>query len=763
MQTKVGALFFEIQAKISENFKTNIKKTETYVKDLILKMKEGEKEVDGFGKQLNKVGKILGIGFLADRLFAFGKASVQAFSNAQQSLLQFNNAQQNVAGTTKEQIEDLNEYILLLEKKTTIDDKSIRQAAQIYAQDQLSIENQKKLLKGTIDLAVANSKSNGGEIDVSGTAKALGLAITTGELGRLTKQNIAGITETQKAIFRTGTDAERTAILMKVLDDNAKGAGEALGKSFQGQINRAKDTLEDLQVALGEGLTIGFSNLVSNLVDTQKEVGVTTTMSENMGIGFIFLSGIITSVIATFKLLFSVFKAGITTIGAVAGIGIGFIVDRFRQLKDTIVAVGSSLSLLAQGKFKEAKESFKDAFKTAFTFDFKSTKLAIDAVSIAYEKQGKEINNNIALLKKGGESITQSKELYKGLKKDLDSTTIAKSNLNQATAREIDAQNDANEATDEAKKKLAEFNKEIVNAREESIKTSKALKEDLADSFKEFGESLVSNTKETQDNLAKIVVDAETKKQALLDKINAGGDNVADAQKELVEVQKILDARVGYEERQAKVIEDIRKRITEAGLDPQTLNLDNLSTTSLEKQIQQERINATLDEFTLFENTQNAKLLKLTEDFIYEASLIQKKIETQTNYEAELTTFLIDETAKRKEDFEQFATFQIQKYGEIANSLRQVIALQAQASLSASSTSSLPQFSKGGYVGSQGGEVHAGEFVIPRELVLANPALVSMLDRARNQTNNITINQNQAQGGDMTSATNELLWRLGKI
>lgn len=759
MQTKVGALFFEIQAIISESFKTNIKKTETDVKGASNQMKVAEKSADGFGKQLSKIGKLLGLGYLADRLFAFGKASVQAFSNAQQSLLQFNNAQQNVAGTTKEQIQDLNEYILLLEKKTTIDDKSIRQAAQIYAQDQLAIDLQKKLLKGTIDLAVANSKSNGGEIDVSGTAKALGLAITTGELGRLTKQNIAGITETQRAIFRTGTDAERTAILMKVLDDNAKGAGEALGKSFQGQINRAKDTLEDFQFALGEGLTIGFSNLVSNLMSTSKELGVTSTMSENMGVGFVFLSGIITSLIATFKLLVGGIKTAGILMLSIGGIFIGQLTDRFRNLKDTILNVGNSLILLSQGKFKEAKESFKNAF----VFDNKSTKFAIDAIKVAFADSNKEFKTNVDLLKKGGEAITQTKEIYKGLKKDLDSTTTAKSNLNKATAREIDAQNEAGEATDEAKKKLEEFNKEIVNAREESIKTSKALKEDLADSFKEFGESLVSNTKETQDNLAKIVVDAETKKQALLDKINAGGDNVADAQKELVEVQKILDARVGYEERQAKVIEDIRKRITEAGLDPQTLNLDNLSTTSLEKQIQQERINATLDEFTLFENTQNAKLLKLTEDFIYEASLIQKKIETQTNYEAELTTFLIDETAKRKEDFEQFATFQIQKYGEIANSLRQVIALQAQASLSASSASSLPQFSKGGYVGSQGGEVHAGEFVIPRELVLANPALVSMLDRARNQTNNITINQNQAQGGDMTSTTNELLWRLGKI
>jgi hypothetical protein len=147
MDTKVGQLFYEIVAKFDNNFSTNIKSSETSVKRLGTEMAESEKKSNSLGASLTKLAKGLGLLYLAKLAINFGKESVQAFANAQQSLLQFNNAQQNVAGTTKEQIEDLNKYILALEKKTTIDDKSIRQASQILAQDQISIENQKKLLK----------------------------------------------------------------------------------------------------------------------------------------------------------------------------------------------------------------------------------------------------------------------------------------------------------------------------------------------------------------------------------------------------------------------------------------------------------------------------------------------------------------------------------------------------------------------------------------------------------------------------------------
>lgn len=290
METKVGQLVYKIIAEYDGSFTSNIKKAETNVKELGKTMDKSEGSSNGLAKSLSNFAKAAGLAYLTKLFIDFGKASVQAFANAQQSMIQFNNAEQNVAGTTKEQIKDLNEYIQLLEQKTSIDDKSIRQAAQILAQDQISIQNQKKLLSGIIDLAVANSKANGGEIDVSGTGKAIGLAFAEGNLGRLVKQNVAGISEAQKALFAVGTEAQRTAILMQLMEENAGGAGEALGNSFQGKINKAKDSIEDLQVSVGLGLVVAMNALSVELNDVNVGLGGTENTGNILGKSFLAIS-----------------------------------------------------------------------------------------------------------------------------------------------------------------------------------------------------------------------------------------------------------------------------------------------------------------------------------------------------------------------------------------------------------------------------------------------------------------------------------------
>lgn len=758
MDTKVGQLFYEIVAKFDNSFSTNIKKAETNVKQLGSEMDKSEKKASGFGETLTKLAKGLGLLYLGKLILDFGKQSVQAFANAQQSMIQFNNAQMNVNGTTKEQIEDLNKYILALEKKTSIDDKSIRQASQIYAQDQLSIENQKKLLQGTIDLAVANSKANGGEVDVSGTAKALGLALSTGDLGRLTKQNIAGITETQKKMFELGDDTQRTAILMGILDQNAKGAGEALGKSFQGQINRAKDTLEDLQVAVGQGLSVALDVLAGQIGDTIGGFEIGEQKTNKLGVAFVYLAGLIGFVINTLKLM----GIGLVQVGLglfnLNRITLGFgkdVIGVFGKVRTAITSIGEAMVQVLKGNFKEAKDALKDGFDFSGVFD--NTKKALDAstesqnkLSAEFERTTKSIGSNLTTMVNAKEVYTQTATAQAKL-------TEAKSNLNKATERQREATEEEKKATEDAKKKLEDFTKQLVDTTTQSQKTSKELNENLTKSFKDFSKTISETFAETQQKLSEIVVDAENKKKELL----AKSDRTADDEAQLKKLQATLDARVGFEERSAKQIEAIRQRLKDAGLDPNSLQV-NTGQKTLEDQIAEARKNATLDEFTLFENTQNAKLLKLTNDFITETLLLKNKIDTQKKFEDELTTFLISENSKRTADIEAFAQNAIAKYGEMASSLRNVISLQAQAgAIRASATPTLPQFHDGGFVGSQGGQVHAGEFVVPSDIVSANPDLINMLDKARNQTNNITINTTPA--GDLRSASDELLWRLGRM
>lgn len=762
MDTKVGQLFYEISAKLDGNFNSNIKSAETNVKSLGKEMQKSEGKATSFADKLTNFAKAAGLVFLAKQVFDFGKTSVQAFANAQQSLIQFNNAQQNVAGSTKEQIESLNELVNELERKTSVDDKSIRQGAQILAQDQISIENQKKLLQGLVDLSVANSKANGGEVDVAGTSKAIGRAIATGELGALTKQNIVGIDETRIALFKLGNQAERTAIAAELLKENGAGAGEALGRSFQGKVNAAKDTIEGLQVSIGQGLSVALITLTGQLSNVTTDLEVTKGGSDEIGKSFVYLASIIAFVFNSVKL----FGQGLVAFGktafGVANIMIGLgkdALESFKRIGAGISAVGDAFVKLKDGDVKGAKEALAGAFDS--TGILNNTKEALDSLldsAVASTEGFKETGIALAssLL-----IASDAKKVYQDLKAEQDKLTTAETSKRNATKASTEAQA---EATDEAKKAQQEldgFTKKLVDVTIQSKKTSKELNENLAKSFKDFSESVADNLNETQKQLADIVLEAEKKKAELLSATDRTEEQkVADA-KELARVEQVLNARVGFEDRANKQIADIRKRITDAGLDPANFQLD-VNQKTLEQQIQQARLDATLDEFTLFEQTQNQKLLKLTNDFITETLLIKNKIDVQKGFESDLTTFLQSENAIRTEDIQVFAANAITKYKEIAESLRDVISLQDQVGQISSPGAELPKFSAGGFVGARGGEVHPGEFVVPANLVAQNPDLINMLDRARTQNNNITINA-QNTGGDLRTASEDLLWRLGRI
>lgn len=756
METKMGQLVYSILAKVDSSFNSTIKKAETDVKDLGKSMEKTEKSSKSTADTLKNFAKAAGLAYLAKLAIDFGKASVQAFANAQQSVIQFNNAEQNLAGTTKEQIENLEQYIQLLEDKTSVDDKSIRQSAQILAQDQISIENQKKLLSGIVDLAVANSKSNGGEVDAAGTARAIGLAFAEGNLGRLVKQNVAGITESQKALFAVGTEAQKTAILMKILDENARGAGEALGNSFQGKLNKAQDILEKIQVTIGEGLVISMNALSIELGDVTANLGGAETAGQGINKVFLFISLSLGLLVKGLMRLGFSFASLATLLGffvdvaidAVKDVSNGFL-SLGKNVKGVVTAIGKALT----GDFAGASEEFKKALD--FDFNFKNTKSSMDILKAVNRDLSKSFNEQTASMNETKAKMSDLDGTYSSLKTETEKLTQAKDSLVKKQEKVKEATEAEKKATEDAKKQLQDFNKTLVETLQNSQKTSKELNDNLSKAFTEFGKTLTDTFTDTKDKLAQIVVDAEIKKKELL----AKSDRTDEDNKELIALDKTLQARVGFEERAAKQIADIKKKLSDAGLDPNSLQVGDGQT--LTSAIDQARLNATLDEFTLFENEQNKKILSITNNFITESLLLKNKIDNQKSLETELTDFLTSENAKRTADIEQFAIKAIQKYGEMASSLRNVISLQNQAG-QATGGRSLPQFSVGGYVGNAGGEVHPGEFVIPANLVRANPELVNSLDQARNQTNNVTINQNGVGTTNTRGFLDEMLWRLSR-
>jgi len=357
---------------------------------------------------------------------------------------------------------------------------------------------------------------------------------------------------------------------------------------------------------------------------------------------------------------------------------------------------------------------------------------------------------------------------YKELSEEIEENTVTQEDLAEQIRATEEAQRKAEAASKLARQELETFQGSMLGFIETSANAGKALREELGDGFKKFADDLQGSLNDSNKGLAGIVIGAEEEIARLKREIKNQDDRERrkELKEELKAQQEILDESVGFEERRAERLLGIREKLAEAGIG--SGEIDNLlQTQSLEEEIAEQRRVASLNEFQRFEEEQTRKLIAITDQFIQERALLEAKIEQQTALEAELTTFLLDQNAVRSTAVDEFANKAIAKYGEIASSLRSAISLQSQLN-SLRSGGGREQFHDGGYVGAKGGEVHAGEYVIPANMVRRFGSQVSQLESERRggTTNNrnvnapININATMNDEMDFRAISSELAWEL---
>lgn len=728
-------------------------------------IKKADKSVDGFGGQIKKLIGALGLAYLAKLVIDFGKAAVQAYANAQQSLIQYNNAQQNVAGSTKEQINDLNEYIGLLEEKTSVDDKTIRQAAQILAQDQIKIENQKKILAGIVDIAVANSKANGGEIDTQGTAVAVGRAFATGDLGGLTRQNIVGIDEATAKAFKLGNEAERTAIMMKLLADNGKGAGEALGASFQGSINRARDTVEDLQVAIGRGLSTAFSVFAAGLGDTTGGLKIATDGTNKLGTAFVFLAGLVNFVINVLKLMgISLAQTGLGLFN-LAKISYGFgkdVVGIFSKVKEAITSIGSAMVKVLTGDFKGAVDNIKNGFDFSGTFD--NSKKALDEATASTGKLQNAFNKTTKDIAANVQTMANAKQVYKDVTAENEKLTQAKDAQKKATERAI-------QATEEEKKSIQTLRDKVLDLKNKTDELVQSLGDKLVEATKKFSEEVNKLATEGTKDLASIVVKAEEdiadlKKKLAEEQAKSSDDQNANEIKSLNEQiaqkQKILTSYAGFQSALSKEVAKVQADIDAnsaaslANTDPTkqanfdakaeglALQLEALKNfETLDKQVTEARKLAGDDEFLQAQINTFAKIQLATNLFIEETTKLREKKAIAIEVEKSVTDFYREQTALRQKTLDSFATSSIATMRRIGDEAKSALsALNSLRSAGAQIDAPINPISTPGISGS------------------STSSSTSNTTNNKNVSNQITINAQVAGSADANQIAKDLAWQL---
>lgn len=169
----------------------------------------------------------------------------------------------NVEGTTKAQVQELIGYADALELVTTIEGDATTSGISQLATFQLQSSTIKTLMPAFQDLAVAQYGVNVTQEQMIQSGNLIG-KVMNGSVGALTKAGVS-FTEQQEKILKTGTEAEKAATLVEVLNKNFGGLAQQMAQTDEGKIVQLKNAWGSVKDEIGMAVMPAVSGAVNFL------------------------------------------------------------------------------------------------------------------------------------------------------------------------------------------------------------------------------------------------------------------------------------------------------------------------------------------------------------------------------------------------------------------------------------------------------------------------------------------------------------------
>jgi hypothetical protein len=428
----VDKIILELQADV-KGFKTDLANVR---KDLDTTQKKtsetGKAATESFNQVSNSlkgVGAAIGVAFGVQQVIQFGKASVNAYLEAEKNakLLLF-----ALNGNAEVQ-QRLIEQSARIQKTTIYSDDQIQQAQTFLANQGMTEEQIMKTIDASIQLATVT----GGDLQ---TVTEQLSATYEGSVGRLGKLD-AGFGKLTKEQLANGAAVD-------LVISKYNGLAEAAGETTEGQLIRFQNQLGDIQEEIGAAFIPVISNLIDSLSEFAAETDFNAVMAE---LGEIF-STIFQPINQVFSALNNLFEAvtGTTSAGdkLVGTLDIlGGVLDILTSPLRLVADILSTLINLIADGIKWFRQIREEGGLLGEVFD----KLAIPFEFIA-EQIAKLGDGQEKVAKKITQTTTAVKEQTTAVKTDTEET---KKNT-EAKKQQLGAFDLLNKQLNDAKKLLAD-------------------------------------------------------------------------------------------------------------------------------------------------------------------------------------------------------------------------------------------------------------------------------------------------------------------
>jgi hypothetical protein len=245
---------------------------------------KADKSVNNLQKSTVKLGQALGVALSTAAIVAYGKSAVRAFANAEAQQERLVRLLKVGVGATDLQIESLNKQAKALENVGVVGAGTVTQVQSQLATFNLQASTIAALTPAILDYVTAEKGAAATTEEFKSATNGLAQALN-GNFTSLTRVGFV-IDQTTRDLIKNGTEAQRAAAIVQVLDSTYKGFNASLRDTAAGGLQLLSNAADTAKEAIGESLVAAFARVsggseASDAVETIESItkGIQTLIS----------------------------------------------------------------------------------------------------------------------------------------------------------------------------------------------------------------------------------------------------------------------------------------------------------------------------------------------------------------------------------------------------------------------------------------------------------------------------------------------------
>jgi hypothetical protein len=240
-------------------------------KDLVKGLDKANQEVSGAGEKIGaafkKVAVVAAAAAAAVGVFAIklGKDSIKAAIEAESQQNRLRQILLATGAATEAQIKALDRQANALEKVGVVSAGNIKVAQSQLATFDLQATTIQKLTPAILDYVTAEKGATASSEDFKSMTNGLAQALQ-GNFASLTRTGFV-LDENTKNLIKNGTETERAAALVEVLNSTYKGFNQTLAQTTEGRLQQLRNNFERIKETIGGVLLPVFNEMVKFIAD----------------------------------------------------------------------------------------------------------------------------------------------------------------------------------------------------------------------------------------------------------------------------------------------------------------------------------------------------------------------------------------------------------------------------------------------------------------------------------------------------------------